>query len=373
MSKVKLKSLIKIFLTIPVIYIWFFSITFGSNCNESINVCGWLENVFIVKTNNTTASAVKLSEDFFVTNKHVVEDNLNVNLYNSEGVRFNAKVLHNDHPADIVILSKNHEKEFKVNPIKISKNYNGLRSVAFGIGRDKIRIFPPGDLISVPLERFKQARIHSTVRNLPGISGGALINEKGNLVGILTSGSGNYNEAIPINILNEVIKSTSMNLNGNISRYTSIKKCAQLIEIMHINPKMLSKNELFNAEKDCKSANLKSFFDMLGQIFGNLGNIQKSLLFLEISSDLDPNSPTSLISLAIAYQFNRDFKNQVKVLKKLIKLIPNDVLVLRMAIQSAAFSNDINFARQSLNLINKNNKRSYKQAYEFLKQTFPRI
>ena len=51
-----------------------------------------------------------------------------------------------------------------------------------------------------------------------------------------------------------------MNLNGNISRYTSIKKCAQLIEIMHINPKILSKNELFNAEKDCKSGKSKVFF-----------------------------------------------------------------------------------------------------------------
>ena len=51
MSKVKLKTLIKIFLTIPVIYIWFFSITFGSNCNESINVCGWLENDFIEASN----------------------------------------------------------------------------------------------------------------------------------------------------------------------------------------------------------------------------------------------------------------------------------------------------------------------------------
>ena len=80
----------------------------------------------------------------------------------------------------MLFLSNNHEKEFKVNLIKISKNYNGLRSVAFAIGRDKIRIFPPGDLISVPLERFKQARILSIVRNLPGISGGALINEKGN-------------------------------------------------------------------------------------------------------------------------------------------------------------------------------------------------
>ena len=81
-----------------------------------------------------------------------------------------------------------------------------------------------------------------------------------------------------------------MNFNGNISRYTSIKKCAQLIEMMNINPKILSKNELSNAEKDCKSANLKSFFDMLGQIYGNLGNIQKSLfllvLYLEVLQSL---------------------------------------------------------------------------------------
>ena len=61
---------------------------------------------------------------------------------------------------------------------------------------------------------------------------------------------------------------------------------------------------------------------MLGQIYGNYGDFKKSLLFLKKSSQLDPKSPTSLISLAVAYQFNRDFKNQAIVLKKLIKLIP---------------------------------------------------
>ena len=112
---------------------------------------------------------------------------------------------------------------------------------------------------------------------------------------------------------------------------------------------------------------------MLGQIYGNYGDFKKSLLFLKKSSQLDPKSPTSLISLAVAYQFNRDFKNQAIVLKKLIKLIPEDVLVLRMAIQSAAFSDDIDFATKSLNLIKKYNNRAFNQAYSFLKQTFPNI
>ena len=142
---------------------------------------------------------------------------------------------------------------------------------------------------------------------------------------------------------------------------------------MNKNISQLSQFDLINAENACNFANLKTFYDILGQIYGNNGDFKKSLLFLKKSNQLDPKSPTSLISLAIAYQFNRDFKNQAKVLKKLIKLIPEDVLVLRMAIQSAAFSDDIDFATKSLSLIKKYNNRAFNQAYSFLKQTFPNI
>ena len=357
------------------IYIYQFSSLVASDCEEDIAICRWTEKVSIVKTQNITASAVKLSDKFYVTNKHVVEDNLFVSLYDIKGSFLKAKVLQNNHPADLVILSVDNKNNHNqtINLYEVTKNYNGLRSIAFGIGRQTIRIFPQGNLISIPSSDYKQARIHSTIKNLPGISGGALINKKGQLVGILTSGSGNYNEAIPVNILNEVIELTTKEKNNYDERYKNIRRCAQAIEIMNNNYNQFSQLDFVDVENNCNSANLKTFYDMLGQIYGNYGDFKKSLLFLKKSSKLDPNSPTSLISLAVAYQFNKDFQNQAKVLKRLINLIPQDVLVLRMAIQSSAFSNDIDFARKSLILMKKYNKRAFSQAYNFLKQSFPNL
>ncbi|MFL2802123.1 MAG: trypsin-like peptidase domain-containing protein [Paracoccaceae bacterium] len=362
-----------ILVVFPILFICQFSISFAFDCDKVIYICDWKEKVSIVKTQNITASAVKLTDNFYVTNKHVVEDNYYANLYDNKGSFLKAKVLQNDHPADLIILSINHENNQAIIPYKITNDFNGLRSVAFGIGRQTIRIFPPGNLISLPSKKYKQARIHSTIKNLPGISGGALINKKGQLVGILTSGSGNYNEAIPVNILNEVIELTTKEKNNYDERYKNIRRCAQAIEIMNNNFNQFSQLDFLDVENNCNSANLKTFYDMLGQIYGNYGDFKKSLLFLKKSSKLDPNSPTSLISLAVAYQFNKDFQNQAKVLKRLINLIPQDVLVLRMAIQSSAFSNDIDFARKSLILMKKYNKRAFSQAYNFLKQSFPNL
>ena len=363
------------FVIFLLLFICQLSSLFAAECVEDITVCNWTEKVSIVKTQNITASAVKLSDKVYVTNKHVVEDNLFVTLFDIKGSYLKAKVLQNNHPADLVILSVDNKNNYnqKISLYEVNRDYKGLRSIAFGIGRQTIRIFPQGSLISIPSNNYKQARIHSTIKNLPGISGGALINKKGQLVGILSSGSGNYNEAIPVDILNEVIKSTNRRKNTYNERYVNIRICSQAIEIMNKNISQLSQFDLINAENACNFANLKTFYDILGQIYGNNGDFKKSLLFLKKSSKLDPKSPTSLISLAIAYQFNRDFKNQAIVLKKLIKLIPQDVLVLRMAIQSAAFSDDIDFARKSLILIKKYNNRAFNQAYDFLKQTFPNI
>ena len=322
------------FVIFLLLFICQFSSLFADECVEDITVCHWTEKVSIVKTQNITASAVKLSDKFYVTNKHVVEDNLFVTLFDIKGSFLKAKVLQNNHPADLVILSVDNKNDHNhtISLYEVTKNYDGLRSVAFGIGRQNIRIFPQGNLISIPSSNYKQARIHSTIKNLPGISGGALINKKGLLVGILSSGSGNYNEAIPVDILNEVIKSTNRRKNTYNERYVNIRICAQAIEIMNKNISQLSQFDLINAENACNFANLKTFYDILGQIYGNNGDFKKSLLFLKKSSKLDPKSPTSLISLAIAYQFNRDFKNQAIVLKKLIKLIPQDVLVLRLSL-----------------------------------------
>ena len=99
------------FVIFLLLFICQFSSLFAAECVEDITVCHWTEKVSIVKTQNITASAVKLSDNFYVTNKHVVEDNLFVTLFDIKGSFLKAKVLQNNHPADLVILSVDNKND----------------------------------------------------------------------------------------------------------------------------------------------------------------------------------------------------------------------------------------------------------------------
>ena len=45
-----------------------------------------------------------------------------------------------------------------------------------------------------------KGRIHTKAQSLPGNSGGAVVDDNGDLIGFLASGDGNFNEVIPIRI-----------------------------------------------------------------------------------------------------------------------------------------------------------------------------
>ena len=109
---------------------------------------------------------------------------------------------------------------------------------------------------------------------------------------------------------------------------------------------------------------------MVGQAFGAVGLLDDSISFLQKSVELDPNSPTSLLSLAIALQFKRAYERQVQVLEHLLQLVQDDPLVLRMSIQAAAFSKNETFAKKALIAMKENNSRAYTQALDFLRNYF---
>ena len=344
--------------------------TLINSCSKDLVVCNWIDKVHIVRAGDVTASAVSLGDDFYVTNKHVVEDNLSIHLMKSDGSFVVAYVLPNGHKSDLVILSLNESPETLVNHLIPPRNMDDLHGIAYGVGRGKVRIFPRGNLISLPPENMKQARIHSTIRNLPGISGGALINSSGDLVGILASGSGLYNESVPVDILNEVIAESLVSKKEFLDRGKAFKLCTQLLLDITKLDQQPSALLLSEVKYNCDKANNKTLFDMAGQVFGTLGSFDESITFLEKSVELDPNSPTSLLSLAIALQFKRSYEKQVKVLDHLLTFVQDDPLVLRMSIQAAAFSKDQNFAKKSLEILRKNNPNAYPQAFEFLENHF---
>ena len=353
-----------------LILIYFLLPALGLSCSLDKRVCEWTDKVRIVLAGEITATSVVLNDTFFVTNKHVVEDNLFVSIQDASGSLVDAYVLPNDHNADLVLLSQKKDLAIPSIHIQPPKGFEGLRGVGYGIGRGKIRVFPEGELISSPLETLKQARIHSTVRNLPGISGGALINKYGELIGILTSGSGSYNEAIPIHILSEVIARTGSSKQDFLDRGQAFKECSELLSYVNKSSKKLSKLFWDELKKTCNKTENKTLFDMVGQAFGAVGLLDDSISFLQKSVELDPNSPTSLLSLAIALQFKRAYERQVQVLEHLLQLVQDDPLVLRMSIQAAAFSKNETFAKKALIAMKENNSRAYTQALDFLRNYF---
>ena len=75
-----------------------------------------------------------------------------------------------------------------------------------------------------------------------------------------------------------------------------------------------------------------------------------SEMFLTESLKLDPNSPNTLMSLAVAYHLNRDYVREKPLLEKYLELNPSDPVALRLSIQVAGLLKDEALVEKSLEL-----------------------
>jgi serine protease Do len=172
-----------------------------------------------------TGSGVIISEDgYIVTNNHVIDnaDKIEVTLNNKQS--FEAKVIGTDPSTDLALLKieeKNlpfiafgNSDDVKIGQwvLAVGNPFNLTSTVTAGIVSAKARNInilkgdPNKDIF--PLEAF----IQTDAAVNPGNSGGALVDSKGNLIGINTaiaSRTGSftgYSFAVPSNIVNKVTK-----------------------------------------------------------------------------------------------------------------------------------------------------------------------
>ena len=341
----------------------------NSKCNHESNICKWLNKVVAIKTPTMVASGIILSDDIIVTNRHVVEDSQAVLIRMPDKKIRKMITIPNNHLADIAFLTS------EENSSKTSSNINfnftssqpdKLRMVAFDIGRNNIRIFPETNVISYPDNKNLQARIHSLAKNLPGTSGGALIDNNGNLIGIVASGGGEYNEAVPVILLKDVYNKNNTDRENFFNIGKSIRLCADALEEIQKYDNSPPKTLLRKIQNNCEISNNKLLFDMAGQAFGRLGLLDDSLYFLEKSSALDPKSPTSLHSLAITLHLLKSYEKEVEVLKTLLRFTPGDPQALRLAVQAAGFSNNKEFGEYAISLMEIHNPGAVSLAKGFL-------
>ena len=362
-----------------IYYIVFISLFFSKfalsdlkNCKYNENICNKLNQVVGIKTPMMVASGTIIDDDFIVTNRHVVEDHkqLIIRYYNGE-IKKAFPLTHN-FPADLAILTLNKQKKNPTKLLKLNKIKGMIRVIGFDQGRKSNRIYDKGKIIAYSdTNKYPQSRIHTDAKSLPGNSGGTVVDDNGNLVGILASGDGNINEIIPISLVNEVIKRTDLKHEDNFFKIgKKIRLCADNLEEAQYVQKNLDDKIKKNIDTYCWNSQNKQLIDQAGQTFGRLGDLNKARKFLEKSIKLDPSSPNSLISLAIVYHIQRDLEKEKPLILRLLKLTPENPQVLRLGVQVAGILKDKEMSENVLELMTKYNREALPLAKKFIENAF---
>lgn len=180
-------------------------------------------------------SGVIISRDgYIVTNNHVIEGADELEVTTNEGEIYSAKLIGGDASSDIALL-KIEGDDFPVIPfgnsdelkvgewvLAVGNPFNLTSTVTAGIVSAKGR----GDITGTSGRQGIQDRVQSYIQTdaavNPGNSGGALVNTRGELVGVNTaiySETGNfvgYSFAIPINMIKKVV--TDLKQHGTVQR-----------------------------------------------------------------------------------------------------------------------------------------------------------
>ncbi|MCC5791053.1 MAG: Do family serine endopeptidase [Legionellaceae bacterium] len=239
-----------------------------------------------------------------ITNDHVIRNASIVTITLIDGRRLNAKVIGGDSETDLAVLQVKAENlkslpigdsdkaevgDFVVaigNPFGLN-SFGNSQSATFGI----ISALKRSDLNIEGVENF----IQTDAAINPGNSGGALINAKGELIGINTAiispygGNVGIGFAIPINMAREVVE--------QIIKFGSVHRGLMGIFVQHLTPE-------------------------LAQAMGYNGNIQGALV-----SQVNENSPAEIAGLKsgdIITKINQTPITQASQVKTTISLLRVD-------------------------------------------------
>lgn len=195
-----------------------------------------------------TGSGVIISEDgYIVTNNHVIKDAQNIEITLNTGKSYKAKLIGTDDKMDISLLKIDADEKLPYSTFADSDNvkvgewvlavgnpYNLNSTVTAGIVSAKARNLDTSGL---------QSFIQTDAAVNPGNSGGALVNTRGELIGIntmISSTTGSYvgySFAVPSNITRKIIEDIleygmvqrgmlgvqGAELNGTISKELGLK------------------------------------------------------------------------------------------------------------------------------------------------------
>ena len=194
------------------------------------------------------------SEGYIVTNNHVIQDASEIEVILNDNSKYTATVIGTDPSTDIAVLkidapglrpiSIGNSDDLRVGEwvLAVGNPFNLTSTVTAGIVSAKARninlLSDRTSNANVPIESF----IQTDAAVNPGNSGGALVNTRGELIGINTaiaSQTGSYTGysfAVPVNLVNKVMR--------DIIDFGIVQRAYLGVQISDINQEIKVKNSL---------------------------------------------------------------------------------------------------------------------------------
>lgn len=275
-----------------------------------------------------TGSGVIISADgYIVTNNHVIKDATNIEITLNNRKKYEAEVIGTDPDKDIALLKIDTDEDLPFIPFSNSDNvkigewvlavgnpYNLTSTVTAGIVSAKGRDLQGNGSI---VDSF----IQTDAAVNPGNSGGALVNTRGELVGINTAISSRtgsyvgYSFAVPSNITKKII--------DDILEFGTVQEA-----IIGFLPYKDEKEEIagvkivsFSEESNAPKAGLKE-----GDIIVGINNVKISK-FSELTGQLAVKRPGEYVDVTVDRD-GEEITKSIQLVKKIPRIVSNALGVI---------------------------------------------
>jgi serine protease Do len=189
---------------------------------------------------------------YIVTNYHVINGADSVYVQNNDGESFHTKVIYTEPQYDVAILEINDPAFKNIGPVpysfKKSKGDLGEDVYTLGYPGDDIK-FGPGALTSSTGFRGDTTEYEVSIPVNPGNSGGPLLDEKGNIIGVINGKQTQASSAafavkssyllnaiqnIPADSLSKTLNVNTKNTLAGLSRTQQIKKLRNYVFMVKV-------------------------------------------------------------------------------------------------------------------------------------------
>lgn len=314
----------------------------SAECPHPAPVCAARRAVFPVSGFDPLASAVRIGPDLLVTNRHVVGDQRDVAVMTPSGP-VAAEVLPSNYAGDLAVLrAVGLPSEVGVEggvlpprPVAVGPE-DQFYAVGADPSRREVRVFAPGALIAPPADGAPLGRLHVTAAMRPGVSGGALVNASGRLVGVAVGGGDGRFEAIPTAQIEALL--VGRGAPGAAAAQTRLgaafAACDAALDAFSRGdpPEPVA--------APCAAAQNLGQLLRAGRALGQAAAFDAAVDLHAAAAAQAPNSINARVSLLVSLQLAARFEAMLPHARALLALAPEDSQALRFAIQSGVWGGD---------------------------------